>query len=177
MATSHGYCAVRGNRNRNRQIYQTLLLAASTMFVMALAAPTPILAQAEHQGGAEVSFLPPTIGEPLTIKPLDMQDIDCLVASWAPTAKRPEITLICPPLTVFAPIRVLIKLSWMKPEDAPITPEHIFAPTGTLTKIRTKKTLAEIWLPVGKERNDAPRGTWVGFNAVVDVALLRGRPR
>jgi hypothetical protein len=108
---------------------------------------------------------------------LDMQDIDCTVAEWRATAKKPVLTLICPPNTVFSPLRVLIKLSWMKPEDAPFGPEHILAPTGAPTKIRTNKAAALIWLQVDEKGKREPRGTWIGFNAVVDVALLSGRPK
>jgi hypothetical protein len=177
MQKSHGYAAADASRNPNRRILQSLLVAIGSMLVVVLSAPPSIFSQAGRQSGAEANFLPPTTGEPLTIKPLDMQDIDCTVAQWAPASKRSVLTLICPPNTVFSPIRVLIKLSWMKPDDAPVSPERILAPVGTLTKIRTKNTLAEIWLPVEKDRKDTPQQSWVGFNAVVDVALLRGRPK
>ena len=79
--------------------------------------------------------------------------------------------------TVFAPLRVLIKLSWMKTEDAPINPEHILAPAGTPTKIRTNKTAAQVWLQVEEKGERKLRSTWIGFNAVVDVALLSGRAK
>ena len=177
MQKLHSYAAADASRNPNRRILQALLLAIGSMLVLVLSVPPAILSQAGRQTGPEANFLPPTTGEPLTIKPLDMEDIDCTVAQWAPASKRSVLTLICPPNTVFSPIRVLIKLSWMKPGDAPISPERILAPVGTVTKIRTKNTLAEIWLPVEKDRKDTSRQSWVGFNAVVDVALLRGRPK
>jgi hypothetical protein len=65
----------------------------------------------------------------------------------------------------------------MKPEDAPVSPEHILAPAGAPTKIRTDKTAALIWLQVDEKGKREPRGTWIGFNAVVDVALLSGRSK
>src|ERR1044071_2324179 len=154
MQKSRGYAAADASRNPNRRILQSLLLAIRSMLVIVLSAPPSIFSQAGRQSGVEANFLPPTTGDPLTIKPLDMQDIDCTVAQWAPASKRSVLTLICPPNTVFSPIRVLIKLSWMKPDDAPVCPERILAPVGTLTKIRTKNTLAEIWLPVEKDRKD-----------------------
>jgi hypothetical protein len=154
-----------------------LLLVGMSVIVAYLAAPRPILSQSEHRVQSEGSLLPATTGEPLTIKPLDMQDIDCTVAQWRSTPTKPVLTLICPPSTVFAPLRVLIKLSWMKTEDAPINPEHILAPAGTPTKIRTNKTAALIWLQVDEKGKREPRGTWIAFNAVVDVALLSGRPK
>jgi len=49
-----------------------------------LAAPLPpILGQSDHKDHAvEGNLLPATTGAPLTIKPLNMQDIDCVVGEW-----------------------------------------------------------------------------------------------
>ena len=111
-----------------------LLFVRLGVAVMCLVAPHPAVSQADHKPRWKISLLPPTTGEPLTMKPLDMQDIDCVVAEWRPTTARPVLTLMCPPNNVFSPLRVLIKLSWMKPEDFPVDPEHILAPPGTPTK-------------------------------------------
>jgi hypothetical protein len=146
-----------------------------SLIVFCLVQPRFGLSQSDRKPPMEANLLPPTTGEPLTIKPLNMQDIDCIVAEWRSTAARPVLTLICPPDSVFSPLRVLIKLSWMKPEDLPVSPEHVLAPAGTPTKIRTNKTAAQILLPV--HENGKPRDTWIGFTAVVDVALLKGRPK
>jgi len=154
-----------------------LLLAGMSLILAYLAAPRPILSQSKHKEQIEGSLLPATTREPLTVKPLDMQDIDCMVAQWQPTPTKPVLTLICPPTAVFAPLRVLIKLSWMKTEDVPVNPEHILAPAGTPTKIRTDKSAALIWLQVDNKGKRESRGTWIGFNAVVDVALLSGRAK
>lgn len=152
-----------------------LLFAGMSLVVICFGDAHLALSQSQHRPPTEASLLPPTTGEPLTIKPLDMQDIDCIVAEWRSTTVRPVLTLICPPNSVFSPLRVLIKLSWMKPEDFPVKPEHILAPPGTPTKIRTNKTAAQVQLQV-KEMGK-PRDTWIGFTAVVDVALLKGRPK
>jgi hypothetical protein len=152
-----------------------LLFAGVSLLVICLAEPRPTSSQSDHKTPMEANLLPPTTGEPLTIKPLNMQDIDCIVAEWRSTAVRPVLTLICPPDSVFSPLRVLIKLSWMKHEDLTVSPEHILAPPGTPTKIRTSKTAAQILLPV--KESGKPRDTWIGFTAVVDVALLKGRPK
>jgi hypothetical protein len=156
---------------------QGLLLAGASLIVICLAAPAATMSQSERKPQIEASLLPPTTGEPLTIKPLDMQDIDCIVAQWNITPRVPILTLICPPRTVFSPLRVLIKLSWMKPEDAPVNPEQILAPVGTPTKIRTNKTAAQIWLQMEEKGKREPKSAWIGFNAVVDVALLSGHPK
>lgn len=155
--------------------FRRLFFARLGVAVMCLVAPHPALSQADHKPLMEASRLPPTTGEPLTIKPLDMEDVDCVVAEWRSTTARPVLTLICPPNSVFSPLRVLIKLSWMKSEDFPFDPEHILAPSGTPTKIRTNKTAVQVWLQVNEKGK--PRDTWVGFTAVVDVALLKGRPK
>jgi hypothetical protein len=152
-----------------------LLFAGMSLVVICFGDAHLALSQSEHKSPTEASLLPPTTGEPLTIKPLDMQDIDCIVAEWRSTTVRPVLTLICPPNSVFSPLRVLIKLSWMKPEDFPVRPEHILAPPGTPTKIRTNKTAAQIRLPVNE--NGKPRDTWIGFTAMVDVALLKEHPK
>jgi hypothetical protein len=155
--------------------FRGLLFAGVSLVVICFGNPRPALSQSDHKPQIEASLLPPTTGEPLTIKPLDMQDIDCIVAEWRFTAVRPVLTLICPPNSVFSPLRVLIKLSWMKPEDMLVSPEHILAPPGTPTKIRTNKTAAQISLQVNEAGKC--RDTWIGFTAVVDVALLKGRPK
>lgn len=161
---------------RRAGAFQRLLLAGTIVVAAVLAAPLSILSQSrdkDHVG----SLLPATVGEPLTIKPLDMPDIDCVVAEWRPTATRPVLTLICPPNAVFAPLRVLIKLSWMKSEDVSVEPEQILALEGSPTRIRTNKAAAQVWLQVNLKGERKPRSTWVGFTAVVDVALLSGRPK
>ena len=156
--------------------FQGLLLSGTIVIAAVLVAPRSVLSQSAHKDHVG-SLLPATVGEPLTIKPLDMADIDCVVAEWRPTAMRPVLTLICPPSTVFAPLRVLIKLSWMKSEDVSVEPEQILAPEGSPTKIRTNKTAAQVWLHVNEKGERKPRSTWVGFTAVVDVALLSGHPK
>jgi hypothetical protein len=174
-AYSHNALSI--TRRSKTRVFPGLLLAGASIIVTCLGAPRSILSQSEHKAQSEGNLLPATIGEPLTVKPLDMQDIDCIVAEWRTTGKMPVLTLICPPSTVFSPLRVLIKLSWMKPEDAPVSSQHILATAGTPTKIRTDKTAALIWLQVDENGKHEPRGTWVGFNAVVDLALLSGRPK
>jgi hypothetical protein len=161
----------------------SVLLKACRRFLLAgviticLGASRSVLCQSEHPVESQANFLPATVGEPLTIKPVDMQDIDCIVAGWQPSTKLPVLTLICPPSTVFSPMRVLIKFSWMKPEDIPVGLEHIQAPAGTPTKIRTSKTAVQVWLPVNKKGKTDARESWIAFNAVIDVALLRGSPK
>src|SRR5262245_22233369 len=153
------------------------LLAGASVTIICLGASRSVFGQSEHPVESQANLLPATVGEPLTIKPVDMQDIDCIVAAWQPGAKMPVLTLICPPSTVFSPMRVLIKFSWMKPEDIPAGLEHTLAPAGTPAKIRTSKTVVQVWLPVANKGKADARESWIAFNAVVDVALLRGSPK
>ncbi len=151
-----------------------LVLAGISVVAVCLVAPRSGFGQSERQVENQPHSLPPTIGEPLTIKPLDMEDIDCVVAEWQPVARMPVLTLICPPNAVFSPMRVLIKFSWLKLSDIPAQPNYILASVGTSTKIRTTKSAVQIWLPLVNEGKGDARQSWVSFNAVVDVALLRG---
>ena len=153
-----------------------LVLAGISVVAVCLVAPRSAFGQSERQVENQLHSLPPTIGEPLTIKPLDMEDIDCVVAEWQPATRMPVLTLICPPNAVFSPMRVLIKFSWLKLSDIPAHPDYILASAGTSTKIRTTKTAVQIWLPLDNKGKGDARQSWISFNAVVDVALLRGHP-
>jgi hypothetical protein len=115
--------------------------------------------------------LPARTGEPLTVKPVDLPDVECTVVQWSETPK-PVLTLLCPPKEVFAPLHIVIKLSWLKPEDAPVKPSAISVVPGTLTKLHTSKTVATVWLSIKQEGKDQAQARWVSFNGVVDVALL-----
>ena len=64
----------------------------------------------------------------------------------------------------------------MELSDIPARPDHILASSGTPTKIRTTKAAVQIWLPVDIKAKGEGRQSWIPFNAVVDVALLRGHP-
>jgi hypothetical protein len=153
----------------------SLLRASIAALAIGLWAVLTVIAQSPVPARTEGNALPPTTGKPLTIKPVDMQDVDCTIAQWNASASRPTLTIICPPDSVFAPLRVLIKLSWMKPEQAPVKADKIPFRLGALTKIRTNKDAAQIWLLA----NRAPGGQaeWVAFDAVDDLALLVGYPK
>src|SRR5215470_12587992 len=154
--------------------HASLLRASIAALTLGLWAALTVLAQAPDRATSEVNSLPPTTGAPLTIKPVDMQDVDCMIAQWNTGAPRPSLTVICPPESVFAPLRVLIKLSWMKPELAPTNPDTIPFRVGALTKIRTNKNAAQIWLLADQAHGS--REQWVPFDAVGDIALLVGHP-
>jgi hypothetical protein len=176
LTNSHGCSGISVRSKRKALAY---LLAAITTITGCLAAPRHSVSQSTHEDRLEGNFLPATTGEPLTIAPVDMQDIDCVVAQWSPAPTRPVLTLICPPNTVFAPLRVLIKLSWMKPDSTQFDLQGILALPGSPTKIRTNRNAVQVWLQTTEKNGNGgrkPRARWVGFDAVVDVAMC-GHPK
>lgn len=173
----HGYRGIGATGSWEFRGYPRLLLMGLIVIFSCLAAGLPILSQSQSSDQMGGSLLPAGTEEPFTLVPLDMHDVDCVVAQWRPTPSKPILTLICPPNTVFAPLRVLIRLSWMKPEEVPVKPEHIQAPVGAQTKIRTNKTAAQVLLQLDENGDHKYRNAWIGFNAVVDVALLSGSGR
>jgi hypothetical protein len=120
----------------------------------------------------EANVLPPPRGEPLTLTPTDMPDVSCSVVKWKGDAVTPTLAVICPPQSVFAPLHVYLKLSWLKPGDVPLSARAIAAPEKTLIKIRTNKSIAWVWLEVRERQGAIPHRAWVAFNGVVDIGLL-----
>jgi hypothetical protein len=80
--------------------------------------------------------------------------------------------VLCPPQDTFAPVYLFLKLSWLKSEDVPSSVQSITAQAKTVTKIRTTRSAAWVWLGVKEKPNVAPHETWVAFTAVADIALL-----
>ena len=120
-------------------------------------------------------FLPPATGA-LTLTPDDMPDVSCSVVEWKHDSATPALAVICPPQDTFAPLHMYLKLSWLKPEDVPLSARGITAPAKSLIKIRTKDSTAWVWLGV-REKYGAPCREWVAFNGVLDMALLTLRPK
>jgi len=172
--------ADRPSESRNKQApeelihYLSLTTAIAAALAICLMAVSAVASQSGGVGTVEGNLLPPTTGEPLTVKPVDMHDVDCVVAQWDLAGSKPVLTLICPPQAVFAPLRVLLKFSWMKSQDAPVDPKQILARAGALTKVRTNRNSVLIWLRVSDRKGEAQE-SWVAFNAVVDVAMLPDR--
>ena len=119
----------------------------------------------------QVHLLPPLTGDALTLTPTDMPDISCSIVEWK-DSPLPTLAVICPPEEMLAPLHLYLKLSWLKAEDVPSSAHRIIAPAKAVIKIRTEKSIAWVWVGVREKPDAAPRQTWVGFNAVADVALL-----
>jgi hypothetical protein len=127
--------------------------------------------QLPHDG--ETYSLPRTTGAPLTIVPIDRQDIDCSIQEWNPTPPRPFVKLLCPPQSEVAQLRVYLKLSWMSRDDLPADLEQMRLPPGGFTKIRTNKNAVLVRLEVASEAGGRQHEQWVGFNALSDLALIK----
>jgi len=149
-----------------------LLLLATTSVTLLAFAPISVLAQKASQPSNEENFLPAGSGQPMTLKPKDLPDIQCSVVEWNSAPPKPALTLLCPPEEVFAPLRVYIKLSWLKPEDVPDNAVSIVASPKTHTKLRTSKKAAWVRLKVSGNPEEKPQEKWVSFNGLADVALL-----
>ncbi|HKZ78317.1 MAG TPA: hypothetical protein VJ124_08325 [Pyrinomonadaceae bacterium] len=139
------------------------------LLVLAVA---PLGGQTPSQTDEQANPLPATTGEPLTIAPVDLPDIDCSIQEWNPGRPKPLLTLLCPPEAVFAPVRVYLRLSWMRPDDVPSDVARIVARPKRSTKMRTNKSAVMVRLEVSAQTGQHAQTRWVGFNGVVDVALI-----
>ena len=120
----------------------------------------------------EVHPLPQPSGEALTLTPTDMPDVSCSIVEWKDDTPKPTLAVVCPPQNTFAPLHFYLKLSWLKSEDVPLSVRSITVPVKTIVKIRTTRSTAWVWLAVKEKPSAEARRRWVGFNAVVDIALL-----
>ncbi len=145
---------------------------AIRLLLMAALGATLLHGQGGGQHNGEPSPLPVRTGDALTIAPVDLPDVDCSIQEWNTRSREPQITLLCPPVNVFAPIRVYLKLSWLKPEDVPEDVGRIVALPNTSTRIRTNKKAVSVRLNVAGEPAKGQPAKWVDFTGVVDVALI-----
>lgn len=142
------------------------------MIVSCLLALSPPLGLTQSLGSQEKhSFLPSTTGDPLTVKPIDLPDVNCTVVTFDKTVPEPVLTLLCPPQSIFAPIRVYLKMSWKDSGNVPDVYQDVAVQNNTSTKLRTSKASALVWLKTKKSNEDF-QYEWVPFNGVVDFALI-----
>jgi hypothetical protein len=126
----------------------------------------------EVPGREDVHLLPEPTGEAFTLTPTDMPDVNCSIVEWKGDTSKPTLAVVCPPQDTFAPLHLYLKLSWLKSEDVPLYVRSITVPAKTNVKMRTTGSTAWMLLAVKEKPTAAARRTWVGFNAVVDIALL-----
>jgi hypothetical protein len=147
-------------------------MGQSLLLVSFLVWPRFSVVGQESTGRNQMLLLPPLTGDALTLTPTDMPDVTCSIVEWKNEPPKPTLAIVCPPEETFASLHLYLKLSWMKVEDVPQDVGKISAPAKTLTKIRTDKSIAWVWIGIREKPGAALRQMWVGFNAVVDVALL-----
>ncbi len=94
-----------------------------------------------------------------------------MVLNWEPRTPKPALSLMCPPRHIYAPLRVYLKFSWLKPEDIPKDVEKIAAETRSETKIRLQGKEASVWLPVAEKGSVSSSRKWVVFNNFLGIAL------
>ena len=119
--------------------------------------------------------LPKPTGAPLTIVPVDREEIECSIHEWNPNPPQPFLKLLCPPQSEFAPLRVYLKLSWLSSNDVPAELRQVRVTPHELTKIRTDGSSVLVRLMVWSDAGRTKRERWVGFNGVVDLALIKDR--
>jgi hypothetical protein len=119
----------------------------------------------------EIAPLPATTGAPLTVVPLDSPDIECSIQEWKSTAEKPYLKLLCPPENAYAPVRVYLKLSWLKMEDVAKDLNKIVIRPKQSTRIRSNQTGVLVRMEISSP-DGRPQMKWVEFNGVVDLALL-----
>ena len=133
---------------------------------------TPLGGQTPSTTHLEVTTLPATTGAPITIVPADRPDIDCSIQEWNDSRPKPYLKLLCPPEGVYAPVRVYLKLSWMKPDDVAVDADKIVTRPKQLTKIRSNNRVVMVRMEVSQGDGQRPREKWVDFNGVMDIALI-----
>ncbi len=110
--------------------------------------------------------IPPT-PEP----PKKKGEIDCTVEEWTPSDTSPVLGLVCPPPQVFSPLRVHLKVSWLKVGDIPKVLHRIVAEPHMPVRIRPTSSTLRVLLRVSKHPEDAGKEEWIGFNSVLGVGL------
>ena len=150
-----------GSHKSWRRVLCVLILAAA-----------PLGGQTPGRLDGQNNPLPKSTGEPVTIAPVDLQDIECSIQEWNPVGPKPFLKLLCPPQAEFAPVRVYLKLSWLNADDIPIDLARIIARPLRATKIRTSKSAVMVRLEVAVDSGEGAQEKWVGFNGLVDVALM-----
>lgn len=163
---------MKGKVDFRRQVKLRAFIGFVVLWFTALAWSRTSLSRQEITRRDQVHLLPPSTGEALTLAPKDLPDINCSILDWKGDSPQPTLAVLCPPQDTFAPVYLYLKLSWLKNEDVPSTVRSITAPAKTLTKIRTTKSAAWVWLGIKEKLDASPRRTWVAFNAVADIALL-----
>ena len=97
------------------------------------------------------------------------RDIKCSVVQWTSELPRPAIVLACPPEEVFAPLRLLFKLSWRKDADVPVNVQALLVHPKIETKMHwTHRGDYQVLLQAERKNGRSER-EWVHFNDLIAV--------
>ncbi len=99
-------------------------------------------------------------------------DIKCSIVEWVDTPPKPELTVVCPPPEIFAPLRVFLKFSWVDSKDVPKDVAKVVAKPRAETKIQLGKANIKVFLKMSKDADDSGKEKWVAFNALQAFAIV-----
>jgi hypothetical protein len=99
-------------------------------------------------------------------------EIKCSIVEWADNPPKPELTVVCPPPEIFAPLRVFLKFSWVDAKDVPKDAAKVVAKPRAETKIQLGKANIKVFLKFAKDADDSAKEKWVAFNALQAFAIV-----
>ncbi|HMD86023.1 MAG TPA: hypothetical protein VKO18_15120 [Terriglobia bacterium] len=99
-------------------------------------------------------------------------EIKCSIVEWVDSPPKPELTVVCPPPEIFAPLRVFLKFSWVDSKDVPKDAAKVVAKPRAETKIQLGKANIKVFLKISKDADDSAKEKWVAFNALQAFAIV-----
>jgi hypothetical protein len=97
----------------------------------------------------------------------------CAIEDWRHDGRKPILTLVCPPDEIFAPLRVLITLSWAEPRDIPRNLNDIEIRPRLPVKLTSTGRGLGVRLPIFPAGEKRPHEDWLWFTEIQHVRLLR----
>ena len=98
-------------------------------------------------------------------------EINCGVVSWNNNPQKPVLSMVCPPLEVFAPLYIYMKVTQTLPQIKVRGLGEVLARPKEQIKIRPTGRELMVLLKVLKEGKSQPEAIWVGFDEVVKMGL------
>jgi hypothetical protein len=103
---------------------------------------------------------------------LKSSEIKCSIVEWVDSSPKPELTVVCPPPEIFAPLRVFLKFSWVDSKDVPKDVARVVAKPRAETKIQLGNANIKVFLKISKDADDSGKEKWVAFNALQAFAIV-----
>lgn len=98
-------------------------------------------------------------------------DIKCSIVEWNNSSPKPALTVVCPPPEIFAPLRVILKFSWVDSKDVPREAAKVVAEPRNATRIQLGKGNVRAFLKVS-DHSDTTKEKWVVFNSLQSFRLV-----